>query len=158
LKAREIGYVGTALRVVTGLGLLYLAGAVEGGSWDVSWFDPLVGFIALPGVMAALGLVARRYASGSIHFTGIRGHAVNAVVIVLLLVNPYTAGGAMLFYGASMLAAAWRGQRGCESTVISNLILRRDDQIGCPLFWPADEAEARLTRNSRSKRSAAESG
>jgi hypothetical protein len=40
LKAREIGPVGTALRVVTGLGLLYLAGAVEEGSWDVSWFDP----------------------------------------------------------------------------------------------------------------------
>jgi hypothetical protein len=157
-KAREIGSVGTALRVVTGLGLLYLAGAVEGGPWDVSWYDPLVAFIALPGVMAALGLIARRYASGPIHFTGVPGHAVNAVVIVLLLVNPYTAGGAVLFYGASMLAAAWRGQRGCESTAISNLILRRDDQIGCPLFWPADEAEARLTRNSRATGATAESG
>jgi hypothetical protein len=146
-KTREIGRVGTALRVVVGLGLLYLAGAVEGGSWDVSWFDPLVGFIALPGVMAALGLAARRYASGPIHFTGVLGHAINAVVIVLLLVNPYTAGGAVLFYGASMLVAAWRGQRGCESTVISNMVLGRDDQIGCPLFLPADEAEARLTRS-----------
>jgi hypothetical protein len=64
------------------------------------------------------------------------------------LVNPYTAGGAAPFYGASMLAAAWREQRGCESTVISNLILRQDDQIGCLLFLPGDEAEARLTRNS----------
>jgi len=85
VKAREIGPVGTALRVVAGLGLLYLAGAVEGGSWDVSWFDPLVGFIALPCAMAALGLIARRYAGGPIHFTGVLGHAVNAVVIVLLL-------------------------------------------------------------------------
>jgi hypothetical protein len=157
-KAREIGPVGTVLRVVTGLGLLYLAGAVEGGSWDVSWFDPLVGFIALPSVMVALGLVARRYARDPIHFTGIVGHAVNAAVIAALVVIPYTAGGAALFYGASILVAAWRGQRGCESTVISNLILRRDDQIGCPLFWPADEAEARLTRNSRYQGAAAKSG
>lgn len=157
MKVREIGPVGTVLRVVTGLGLLYLAGAVEGGSWDVRWFDPLVGVIALPGATAALGLLARRYASGPIHFTGVRGHAVNAVVIVLLLVNPYTAGGAVLFYGASLLVAAWRGQRGCEGTVISNLILGRDDQIGCPLFLPADEAEAWLKRDSRSKRAAAES-
>jgi hypothetical protein len=145
VKAREIGPVGTALRVVTGLGFLYLAGAVEGGSWDVDWFDPLVGFIALPGVMLGVGLIARRYASGPVHFTGVLGHAVNAVVIVGLLVNPYTAGGAVLFYGATMLVAAWRGQRGCEGTVIANLILQRDDQVGCPLFWPADEAEARWT-------------
>jgi hypothetical protein len=158
LKGREIGPVGTALRVTVGLGLLYLAGAIEGGSWDVNWFDPLVGFIALPGVMVALGLVARRYAHGPIHFTGVLGHAVNAAVIVLLVVIPCTGGGAALFYGTTMLIAAWRGQRGCESTVTSNLVLRRDDQVGCLIFLPADEAEARLTRNSRSKGAAAERG
>lgn len=158
MKAREIGPVGTALRVTGGLGVLYLAGAIEGGSWDVSWFDPLVGFIALPGIMVALGLIARRYASGPIHFTGVPGHAVNAAVIGALFVIPYTAGGAALFYGATMLLAAWRGQRGCESTMISNLILRRVDQIGCPLFLPVDEAEARWTRSNRSERAAAESG
>jgi hypothetical protein len=158
VKTREIGPVGTALRMAAGLGLLYLAGAVEGGTWDVDWFDPLIGFVALPGVMVVTGLLARRYASGPIHLTGVLGHVINAVVIVGLLVNPYTAGGAVLFYGASMLVAAWRGQRGCETTVISNLILRRDDQIGCPLFWPADEVEARLMRNSRSKGAGAESG
>lgn len=155
LKMREIGPVGRALRVVAGLGLLYLAGAAEGGSWDVSWFDPLVGFLALPGVMVGLGLITRRYAAGPIHFTGGLGHAVNAGVIILLLLNPYTAGGTTLFYGASMLFAAWRGQRGCESTMISNLVLRRDDQIGCPLFFSVDEAEARMTARTRSKRAAA---
>ena len=157
-KPREIGPAGTALRVLAGLGLLYLAGAIEGGSWDVSWFDPLVGFIALPGLMVALGLVARRYARGPVHFTGILGHAVNGVIIATLLLIPYTAGGAALFYGATMLVTAWHGQRGCESTVISNLILRRDDQIGCPFFLPADEAEARWTATSRAKRGAANNG
>jgi hypothetical protein len=28
-----------------------------------------------------------------------------------------------LFYGATLVAAAWRGQPGCEATVLSNLIL-----------------------------------
>jgi hypothetical protein len=151
VRAREIGPVGTALRVIAGLGVLYLAGTLEGGWWDVDWFDPLVGFVALPGLMVALGLIARRYARGPIHFNGILGHAVNGAVIAALVVIPYTAGGAALFYGATMLVAAWLGQRGCESTVISNLILRRDDLIGCLFFLPADEAEARWTAGIRSK-------
>jgi hypothetical protein len=33
--------------------------------------------------------------------------------------------------------------------VLSNSILRRDDQIGCPVFTPIDEAEARLTARNR---------
>ena len=39
--------------------------------------------------------------------------------------------------------AAWCGQPGCEATVVSNLILGRDDQIGCPAFTPIDALEAR---------------
>src|SRR5215207_11112304 len=66
------------------------------------------------------------------------------LVLVGLAVNPYTAGGAALFYGATLLVAAWRAQPGCEATVLSNSILGRDDQIGCPIFSPIDEAEARL--------------
>jgi hypothetical protein len=67
-------------------------------------------------------------------------------VIVTLVSTDYTAGGAILFYGASMLAAAWLGEPECESTVVSNLALRRDDQIGCPPLAPIDEAEPRLRR------------
>jgi hypothetical protein len=143
---RRIGPVGTALRVVSGLALLYLAGAVEGGAWDVGWFDPIVGFVVLPAVMLVVGLLARRFAGGPVHLTGVVGHLANVAIIVVLLINPYTAGGATLFYGATMLVAAWLGQRGCESTVISNLILRRNDQIGCPLFLPIDELESRWRR------------
>jgi hypothetical protein len=62
--------------------------------------------------------------------------------------HPYTSGGAVLFYGATLLVAAWRGQPGCEATVVSNLILGRDDQIGCPTFSPIDAAEARRARRS----------
>jgi hypothetical protein len=45
-----------------------------------------------------------------------------------------------------MLIAAWRGQSGCEITVIPNVLLRRDDQIGCPTLSLIDDAEARLRR------------
>lgn len=44
----------------------------------------------------------------------------------------------------TLLIAAWRGQAGCEATVISNLVLGRDDQIGCPTLTPIDAAEAHL--------------
>jgi hypothetical protein len=145
---REIGRVGTAVRLLSGLGLLYLAGGASGLSWGVLWYDPLVGLVALPAVAIALGLAARRYASGPVRFTGPLGVALNLAVIAALVSNPYTGGGATLFYGATLLVAAWRGQAGCEATVISNLILGRDDQIGCPTLTPIDEVEAHLRRGA----------
>jgi hypothetical protein len=38
------------------------------------------------------------------------------------------------------------GQPGCEATVVSNLVQKRDDQIGCPALAPIDNAEARVRR------------
>jgi hypothetical protein len=67
----------------------------------------------------------------------------NCLVIVGLLSDAYTTGGAELFYGATLLVASWRGQPGCEATVVSNWLLERDDQVGCPIFSPIDRAEAR---------------
>lgn len=145
-KGRRIGPVGTALRAAGGLGLVYLAGALEGLPWDVDWYDPIVGLVLLPTIMVALGLAARRYASGPIRLTGPVGIALNLAAIVALAANHYTAGGAALFYGATMLVAAWLGQPGCEATVVSNLMLRRDDQIGCPTLAPIDWPEQRLRR------------
>ena len=43
---------------------------------------------------------------------------------------------------SATLGGSLPAQPGCEATVISNAILGRDDQIGCPLFPPIDEAEA----------------
>ena len=144
---RGIGPVGSALRVVTGLGLLYLAVGAGGPSdWGVEWYDPVIGFVALPALAISLGLAARRYAARPVRFDGPVGTALNVVVIVGLVANPFTGGGATLFYGATLLIAAWRGQPGCEVTVVPNLILRRDDQIGCPTFSPIDVAEAHLRR------------
>ena len=147
---RRIGSIGTSTRLLAAAGLLYLA-LFDGTSWGLTWYD---GALALGIVTAtlALGLVARRYARGSLHFMGSAGVALNCAVIVALLVNRYTAGGAELFYGATLIVAAWRGQPGCEATVLSNLILGRDDQIGCPAFSPIDDAEARLRRHQPAAR------
>lgn len=146
-ERRGIGPIGTALRVVTGFVLLYLAlGAGGPAGWSVQWYDLVVGLVALPLNALVLGLAARRFAGGPVRFDGPLGTAANLGVIAALASNPYTGGGAALFYGAALLGAAWRGQAGCEATVLPNLVLGRDDQIGCPTFSPIDAAEAHLRR------------
>src|SRR5215211_2301340 len=144
--SREIGPVGTAARIVTSLVLLYIVGGSTVASWGIDLHDAVIGLVALPALMVALGLVARRYADGPIRFTGRLGIALNLVVIAALIANDVTGPGATIFYGATMLIAAWRGQAGCEATVVSNLVLGRDDQIGCPTFTPIEEVEARFRR------------
>ena len=143
---REIGPVGTAARLVSGLGLLYLAGGASIASWGIEPQDAIIGLIALPVVAVGLGLAARRYARGQLQFTGPLGVAINLAVIVALVGNDVTGGGATIFYATTLLVAAWRGQAGCEATVISNLALGRNDQIGCPTLTPIDAAEAQLRR------------
>jgi hypothetical protein len=141
-KDRRIGPIGTTTRLVAAAALLYLA-FFDGTSWGLEWYDAAVGLAALPAAGLAFGLAARRYASGPVRFTGSAGTTANCLLLVALAVDPYTAGGAALFYGATLLLAAWRDQPGCEATVLSNAILGRDDQIGCPLFSPIDETETR---------------
>jgi hypothetical protein len=147
-RTRDIGPIGTAARVLIALVLLYIAGGASLDSWGIEWEDAIVGLVALPALVVALGLAARRYARGPIRFMGPLGVALNLVVIAALLSNEYTGGGATIFYGATLLIAAWRGQPGCEGTVVSNLVLGRDDQIGCPAFAPIDEVEAHLRRGA----------
>src|ERR687898_666673 len=124
---RRIGPIGTVCRLAVGLAL----------------YELILGSIALPAASVAIGLVAKRYSSGPLRFTSPVGIAVNFVIIVVLFAIPYTAGAAALFYGTSLVIAGWRGQPDCEVTTWSNLILRRDDQIGCPCFTPLDSWEAR---------------
>lgn len=139
IVSRRIGPVGTACRVVVGLGLLVLA-----------WYDAksgllfwvlVLGALVFPLVMVAVVLVARRFVDGPIRFMGSRGLTLNCLVLVVLFTVPYTRGAAALFYGVSLLAAAALALPGCEATVLPNALLGRDDQIGCPVFSPIDAAE-----------------
>lgn len=148
---REIGPIGTAIRLLVAAFLLYI-GFVDGPplangfEWGLRWYDIVVGAVALPAIMLGFGLAARRYAPGDVRFMGVGGTLLNAAVLVALA-NPYTGGGAALFYGAMILIAVARGQAGCEGTVLSNWVLHRNDQIGCPAFTPIDLAEARFRRS-----------
>jgi hypothetical protein len=147
---RRIGPVGTTTRLAAAAGLLYLA-LFDGARWGLEWYDVAVGLAVLPAAVLAFGLVARRYESGPIRFTGAAGTTANCLVIVALVVNPYTAGGAALFYGVTLIVAALRAQPGCEATVLSNWILGRDDQVGCPVFSPIDQAEAHLAQRKAAR-------
>jgi hypothetical protein len=107
--------------------------------------EVVLGLVIFPAAVLAAVLVARRTSCGPIRLTGSGGLLANCAALVALFSIPYTRGAAALFYGASLLIASWRGLPGCEVTVLPNLLLRRDDQIGCPIFSPVDAAEARLT-------------
>lgn len=153
---RRIGPVGTTSRVLVGAALLYLAGGADGLSWSVAWYDAAIGLVALPWLTLLLGLAARRHTARPLRFTGPLGHALNCAAILALVLNPYAGGGAALFYATAVLIAAWRWQPGCEVTVLSNWILRRDDQVGCPVFGPIDAAEARRRPRLAGRRLAAQ--
>lgn len=147
MTSRRIGLIGTISRVAVGLGLLALALVEERGghlTWGIQLHEAVLGLVVFPSVMVAVVLIARRSSDGPIHFTGSVGLMVNCAVLVALFSIPYTRGAAALFYGASLLVAAWRGLPGCEATILPNLLFGRDDQIGCPIFSPVDVAEARL--------------
>jgi hypothetical protein len=148
---RQIGPIGAVIRLVVGPFLVYMAlidgpPFAQGFEWGLRWYDLVVGLLVLPAIMLGFGLTARRYAPEGIRFMGVAGTLLNGAVLIALA-NQYTGGGAALFYGATILIAAARGQAGCEGTVLSNWILDRNDQIGCPAFTPIDAAEARFRRS-----------
>ena len=150
-RRRQIGPIGTVVRLVVGPFLLYMAFVdgppfAQGFEWGLRWYDLVVGLLVLPAVMLGVGLAARRYAPGGVRFMGTAGTLLNGAVLVALA-NQYTGGGAALFYGATILIAAVRGQAGCEGTMLSNWILDRNDEIGCPAFTPIDAAEERFRRS-----------
>lgn len=144
-RSRRIGPIGTGARVAGGLVLLTLAvlDQPEGVIAGLELYELVLGLVVLPAATVLLGLVAARYSARPLRFTGPVGMVVNFGILIALFANPFTAGAAALFYGITLLVAAWRGDPACEATIVSNLILRRDDQIGCPTLTPIDALEAR---------------
>ena len=141
---RSIGPLGTTARVLVG-GLLLASvtwGHLTRGFHLSAWLLGLVGFPAL--LVAGQWLRARRVPA-PLRATGPVAHALNVAVFVVLYVPEATSDAALLFYGTSMWLAAVRGYAGCEVLAVSNWLLRRDDQIGCALFWPVDQLEQHRT-------------
>jgi hypothetical protein len=152
---RGIGPWGTAARVAVGGFMLgdVVYGHATGGWRLAPW---LLAVAVLPGAMLALhGLLARAH-PGRIEAAGPLWHAVNIGVFLALWLMPEYApalepmsDAALIFYGASMLVAATRGTSCCEVAVLSNWLLRRDDEISCALFLPVDIAEASRIQKRR---------
>jgi hypothetical protein len=141
-RQRGIGPAGTAARVIVG-GLLLgsvAQGHVARGFHLSSWVLGLVGFPVL--LLAGQWLRARRTPT-QLRATGPVGHAFNLALFLALYLVESTSDAALIFYGASMLLAALRGYAGCEVLAVSNWLLRRDDQVGCAVFWPIDQLERR---------------
>lgn len=147
-RIRRIGPIGTAARVVVG-GALF--GSVTWGHVR-SGIDPVAWLIGL-GAFPALTIVwqrwhARRNPARLVWLIGPLGHLVTFSAFFALYLTWWYAtpiavlsDAALIFYGSTMLVAAWRGYAGCEVLAISNWVLRRDDQVGCLLFEPIDRID-----------------
>lgn len=138
IKGRAIGPIGTIARLAVGVGLFALAVWLDG----VGWRDVALGLIGFPTVLLLAQVIRLRFTRAPFRATGPTGHLLNAVVVAALLVPSATRPATLVWLGASMLLAAWRGYPGCERLAISNWLLRRDDQVGCLVFWPLYTVEA----------------
>ncbi len=155
---RHIGPLGTAARVIVGLGLFgsVTYGHVAGELRPAPWVLGLVGFPAV--LLGWQRWRARRYPA-RLEATGPLAQVLNVAVFLALYLTPdyvpalwATSDAALAFYGASMLLAALRGYGGCEVLAVSNWLLRRDDQLGCLLFAPVDYLEGHVQRSVTSQR------
>jgi hypothetical protein len=145
---RSIGAWGTAARVLVGV---LLVGSVAVGHLSAG-FDPwawVLGLVGFPVLVVGWQRWRASRHPRRLAATGPLAHLVNIAVFAALYLTPsyapalsVTSDAALLFYGTSMLLAAIRGYAGCEVLAVSNWVLRRDDQIGCMLFWPIDTAES----------------
>jgi hypothetical protein len=153
IRHRKIGPIGTAARV--GVGVL-LVGSVAQGHL-AGEFRPLpwvLGLLGFPAVLLAWQWLRARRSPARLKATGPVANVLNVAVFLVLYLTPayapplsFTSDAALLFYGTSMLLAALRGYAGCEVLAVSNWLLRRDDQVGCLLFWPIDHLERRRVRH-----------
>ena len=141
--SRSIGKFCTAARVIVGVAFLYLGVVGLPPIHLLPWWQVLIGLLGAPAMLTLVQLARLAFTRDRLDQTGIVALVINFVVFVALLIFEPTRGATLVFLGSAMLFAAARGAGGCEIVAVSNWVLRRDDQIGCPLFWPVDAYEAR---------------
>lgn len=136
MTTRQIGPLGTPVRICVGSGLL-IAGLMA----SPTGLELLTGFVLFPAVELVILAVLRPPGSQPLRIYGLVGYGLNdglGAVLFLTWTNPM-----LLFAGASVLLAVAKGYAGCELFALSNLLRRRDDQIACAVFSPIDALEAR---------------
>lgn len=153
---REIGPLGTVVRIILGL---ILFGSVFYGHFIKGPFKPLpwvIGLLVFPALFTIWqSLRARRHPS-RLEANSPIATVLNIVIFFVFyftfLYAPaiaFMSDAVLIFYGLSMILAALRGYSGCESLAISNWLFKRDDQIGCLLFSPIDNAERKSPGRTR---------
>jgi hypothetical protein len=143
VRSRAIGQIGTIARVVLGIALLALAivGLPPIGRL-LDWWQILIGLAALPAMAALVQLARLTFKPQQLRATGPLATGVNCAVLTALLVISPTRDATMVFLGAALLVAAFRGYAGCETLAVSNWLLGRNDQVGCLLLSPIDRLES----------------
>jgi len=154
--SRQIGPIGTAVRAIAGLAATSIAIAGHGlGAWDVA--AALVGFpILASGLHFVVASTYDRVAVGRTASRSTRTWTISVAVLALILVigtaltfvTPIDGGSIFLFFGASLLIVAARGDAGCEVLAVVNAISGHRDTTGCVAFAPVDSVEGRLAARS----------
>jgi hypothetical protein len=154
--SRQIGPIGTAARAIAGSAAIAYTVVAHGlAAWDV-----VGGVIAFP-ILASLlhTAVASAYDSVTIDRSwspSARTWVVSVAVLALILaigigltfVSPIDGGSIFLFFGASLLIVAARGDAGCEVLAVVNAVSGHRDKTGCVAFAPVDSLEGRLETRS----------
>jgi hypothetical protein len=146
---REIGPLGTAVRLLVGLllvGLIvYGQLATSGHLTPVTWVLGLLGF---PALVLAWHVWRIRRTPAPFSDTSPLSFVLSLVLPLTFyltgwVVPPlwFTSDATLIFVGSSLLLAALRGSSGCEFLALSNWLLRRSDQIACAVFTPIDSLE-----------------
>jgi len=147
-QRRAIGPIGTAARIGLALFVAFASYQVWSAG-ELQWHTPVLGLIVFPAITMLVAMTWQRARHTPIPGNGPWGTVINHAIIFGLVAVPYTSLAAGLFYGASALLAVVRDYKGCEVVAISNTLLRRDDEVACCLFTPADALDSWLTRKSR---------
>jgi hypothetical protein len=144
-RTRAIGPFGTVARLTVGIGWLLVTWRYD----SIEWGDILLGLVGFPAVALLFQVLRLRSTPDPLRATGPIDQFVNLGIGAVLLLTPFTNDAASLFYSTSMLLAAVRGSAGCEVLAISNTLLRRDDVVGCPIFFCLDAMDVDTTGRSR---------
>jgi hypothetical protein len=151
-SGRGLGPLGTTARLLVGILLLgsVVYGELSSHLSPAAWVLGLLGFPAL--VLAWHGWWVHRHPA-PIAATGRLASLLGPALFVALYFTwwyapavSFTSDAALVFFGSSMLLAAFRGDGGCEILSVSNWLLHRHDQIGCTVYYPVDALEKNSTR------------
>lgn len=135
-RNRQIGPLGTAVRICVATGLL-----IVGLLATPTGLERVAGFVVFPAAELVILAILRPRGSDPLRIYGLVGYGLNyglGAVLFLAWTTPM-----LLFAGASVLLAVAKGYAGCELFALSNVLRRRDDQIACAVFSPIDALEAR---------------